>query len=232
MKPSRAASLVMVLLAAALLSGLATGCHPKKRAPERTAEELARDGMAAYTRGDYTDSIRDFEMLRDWYPFSKFLILAELKLPDAHFQREEYEEAAAGYDHFEKMHPANEAVPYVIYQLGMCHYKRLRDADRDQTPASEALAAFNRLISEYPASPYAKKAADPIRTCQEHLAEHELTIGRYYLRHGNYAAALKRFENVMTRYPDVGVHHKALDLIAETRSRMGGKAPEPKPAAK
>lgn len=226
MSLSRNVRFFTIMVAVLLLAGFtAFGCAGKKgsKAPERTAEELAKDGMAAYNKGDYTKAIEAFEMLRDWYPFSKFLILAELKLPDAKFQREEYLEAAIEYENFEKMHPANEAIPYVIYQTGMCHYESLAAPDRDQTPAIMALAAFDRLITGYPDSPYAKKAAEPVRMCQMRLARHELGIGRYYLKKKNYAAAQARFENVVTRYPDTGVHREALSLLAQIRPHV--KAP-------
>lgn len=231
---SRYLRVLAIFCAVLLLAGFsALGCAGKKgsKAPERSAEQLAQDGMAAYDKADYQKAIKNFEMLRDWYPFSKFLILAELKLPDARFKLGEYEEAAAGYENFEKMHPANEAVPYVIYQIGMCHYERLRAPDRDQTPAALAIAAFDRLISGYPDSPYAKKASEPVRMCQMRLAEYELGIGRYYMRKKNYAAARARFENVVTRYPDTGLHREALELLAGIRPHLK-EAAKPAPAQK
>ncbi|MBI5844178.1 MAG: outer membrane protein assembly factor BamD [Deltaproteobacteria bacterium] len=234
MIPSRSFRVFTIFCAVLLLAGFsAYGCAGKKgsKAPERNAEELAQEGMAAYNKGDYPKAIKNFEMLRDWYPFSKFLILAELKLPDSRFKLGEYEEAAAGYENFEKMHPANEATPYVIYQLGMCHYERLSAPDRDQTSAVMALSAFDRLISGYPDSPYAKKASEPVRMCQMRLAEHELSIGRYYLRQKNYAAAKARFENVITRYPDTGVHREALELLAEIRPHIKEAAKPKEPEA-
>ena len=43
----------------------------------RSAQQLAWDGMDAFEDGDYKEAIEDFQQLRDWYPFSKYAILAE-----------------------------------------------------------------------------------------------------------------------------------------------------------
>ncbi len=119
-----------------------------------TAQELAWDGMDAYEDGNYSVAIDNFQQLKDWYPFSKYAILAELKIADSNYHLERYEEAIFAYEEFEKLHPRNEAifayeefenlhprneaVPYVIYQIGRCYYDQIDTIDRDQTPARRA----------------------------------------------------------------------------------------------
>ena len=83
-----------------------------------SAQQLAWDGMDAYEDGDYTIAIEHFQQLKDWYPFSKYAILAELKIADSQYHLKNYEEAIFAYEEFEKLHPRNEAIPYVIYQIG------------------------------------------------------------------------------------------------------------------
>ena len=63
-----------------------------------TAQELAWDGMDAYEEGDYKESIEYFQKLKDWYPFSKYAILAELKIADAHYHLKEYDDAIFAYE--------------------------------------------------------------------------------------------------------------------------------------
>ncbi len=116
-----------------------------------TAQELAWEGMDAYENGKYDKAIDKFQKLKDYYPFSKYAILAELKIADAHYQRVEYEEAIYAYENFEQLHPRNEAIPYVIYQIGRCYYDQIDTPDRDQTSAQKALEAFQRLTKQFPA---------------------------------------------------------------------------------
>ena len=197
-----------------------SGCswfQPKK---EKTARELAEEGMEAFKDEDYKKSIESFEKLKDWYPFSQYAILAELKLGDAHYQRKEYEEAIYAYEEFENLHPKNEAVPYVVYQIGRCYFDRRQTIDRDQTMTHQAVRVFTRLVRTYPASLYAKKAGEHIRVCEKNLAEHELYVAMFYYKTKHYRAALDRFKTVLTSYPDLGVQHKALEYIPLCQAKI------------
>lgn len=205
--------LLPAIIALSLL--LCSGCAwYAKENMEKPAQDLIQDGVDAYDRGHYREAIKNFEQLKDWYPFSKFAILAELKIADAHYRLEEYEEAILAYEEFEQLHPRNEAIPYIIYQTGRCYYEQVDTIDRDQTPAKKSLEIFQRLVRQYPGDPYAAKAGTHITKCLQNLAGHEFYVGRYYYKSKNYKAALNRFMAVVTKYPDVGVHHQALQYIA------------------
>jgi outer membrane protein assembly factor BamD len=105
-------------LVVVVCSLLLSGCGLFDTKEEGSAQELAWEGMDAFNEGNYKSAIASFEKLKDWYPFSKFSILAELKIPDAHYKLGQYEEAVAGYEEFESLHPRNEAITYVIFQIG------------------------------------------------------------------------------------------------------------------
>jgi len=185
-----------------------------------TAEELAISGMDEFDKGNYHKSIEHFQRLKDIYPFSKYAILAELKLGDAHYQLVQYEDALFAYEEFEKLHPRNEAIPYVIYQIGRCHFDRITTPDRDQTAARKALEAFSRLQKQFPNDPYSRSAADHIVTCYKSLSGHEFIVGEFYFKSKHFKAALTRFRTVVTEFPDVGYHQPALNLIAACEKNL------------
>jgi outer membrane protein assembly factor BamD len=195
------------------------------------AEELAMRGMEEYEDGNYKKSIDYFQKLKDIYPFSKYAVLAELKLGDAHYRVEQYEDAVFAYEEFEKLHPRNEAIPYVIYQIGRCHFDRMTTPDRDQTSARKALESFQRLQKQYPNDPYARSAADHIVACYKSLAGHEFGIGHFYFKSHHYKAALVRFRAVVQEYPDIGFHQPALDFIARCERKIAEGETEAKDAA-
>ena len=118
--------------------------------------------MEAYQEGKYKDAIESFEKIKDWYPFSKYAILAELKIADSHYKLKEYEEAVSAYEQFENLHPLNDAIPYIIFQTGLCYFEQVDTSDRDQTRARKALESFNRLIKQFPNSTYSAKAREYI----------------------------------------------------------------------
>jgi outer membrane protein assembly factor BamD len=183
--------------------------------PEKPASELVQEGIQAYDRGNYNASLKAFEQLKNWYPFSQYAILAELKIADAHYHLQQYPEAIVAYEEFERLHPRNEAVPYVVYQIGRCYFEQIDTIDRDQTSARKALDTFQRLIRQYPNDTHALKAGIHIVKCFQSLAGHEFYVGRFYFRQANYQAALYRFLAVINQYPDVGYHYDALNYIAK-----------------
>jgi outer membrane protein assembly factor BamD len=184
------------------------------------AQQLAWDGMDAYEDGDYKDAIEYFQKLKDFYPLSKYAILAELKIADSHYHLEQYEEAIFAYSEFEKLHPRNEAIPYVIYQIGLCYFVQIDTIDRDQTPAAMALSTFQRLNKQFPDNQYARSGAEHLTRCYKSLAGNEYYIGEFYYKSKHYKAALNRFMAVLSIYPDVGYHQKALQYIAKCEASL------------
>jgi len=193
---------------------ICSGCAWFETRDDKTVNELVSDGMTEYRGGNYNKSIEAFEKLKDWYPFSKYAMLAELKIADAYFNLEEYEEAIFAYEEFENLHPRNEAVPYVVYQIGLSYFNQISTPDRDQTTAQKAMDTFSRLLARYPNNEYANTARENIKKCLKSLSENEFKVGEYYYDQKHYKAALSRFMIVLTQYPDVGVHYDALQYIA------------------
>jgi len=184
----------------------------------KNADELVAEGSAAFADEDYKTAIQAYSDLKDWYPFSKYAILAELKIADAHFHREEYTEAILAYEEFEVMHPKNETIAYVIYQTGLCWFNQLDTVDRDQTPAVNSLAQFNRLIDQFPDSEYAFKAKKNIKICMDNLSGHELYVANFYMKTEQYKAALARYEELIINYPGSEESKEAMNKIVKCRA--------------
>lgn len=199
------------------LAFLVSGCtlFDSSRQMEKTADQLAADGASAFMNEKYRAAITEYTDLKDWYPFSRYAILAELKIADAHFQLKEYDQAIAAYDQFERMHPRNEAVPYVINQIGLCWFNQMDTVDRDITPAKRAMAQFKRLMEQFPDNEYAQDAPERIQACIDKIAGHELYVAKFYMKTGQYHAGLKRLEYIVEFYPGTDQSETALNLIPE-----------------
>ena len=220
--------LILPVVAMLLFSGCALFFDSKS--DEKTAQELVNDGMEAFNRQHYRSAIESFDKLKDWYPFSKYAILAELKIADAHFYLGEYEAAIVAYESFENLHPRNEATPYVIFQRGLSYIEQLETVDRDQTSAKKAIETFNRLKKTYPTSEYTAQAENNIRLSLKNMAGHEFYVGEFYFKNKHYKAAVLRFRTVVSIYPDVGLTQKALEYIARCETELAKEeaAPEKK----
>ncbi|MFP4194329.1 MAG: outer membrane protein assembly factor BamD [Desulfobacterales bacterium] len=203
------------VLCAALFIGAAGCAGWLGKKEEKPASELAEEGETYFENEKYLKAIEVYENLRDWYPYSEYTKTAELRIADAHYHKGNYEQALAEYEYYERMHPGDEKIPYVIYQTGMCHYERIKSIDRTQVPTQKALDAFRRLRSRFPESQYSEKAEPKIKECREQLAGHEFYVGRFYFKSGYYKAALSRFENVTGDYSDVEKYRQEAEEYIE-----------------
>jgi outer membrane protein assembly factor BamD len=116
---------------------------------EKTPTQLWSEGIEAFKKGKYEEATKTFQQIKDRYPYSKFALESELKMADAYFRRSLYLEAFDAYGEFERLHPKNPNIPYVIYQRGMCNFNQITTIDRDQSYTRKAKDEFERLVRKY-----------------------------------------------------------------------------------
>ncbi len=179
------------------------------------AESLATTGMEAYNVGNYSDALKAFNEILDRYPFSPQAMLAELKAADSHYYKNEFMEAKTLYKEFEERHPTNEAIPYVMFQTGMCDFSRTDRIDRDITGAQDAIQSFSRLLRAYPNSPYTREAKARMQAAREFLVNHEYFVAVFYVRTKKYEQAQHRLKYILAMYPDASIAPRAEALLAK-----------------
>lgn len=213
--------LTILLLLAFSLSGCSTfkgmfnsiTFGEEEEAPTDSAETLAIDGMDAFNVGNYEKAIKSFNAILDQHPFSPQAMLAELKAADANYYNKKYLEAKILYQEFEERHPTNEAIAYVMFQIGMCDFTRTDRIDRDITGAKEAIKSFSRLLRTFPNSPYTKEAKARIQAARDFLVNHEYYVAVFYVRTDKYEQAIHRLKFLLATYPDSTIAPKAQALL-------------------
>ena len=217
--------LLLCLMAFFLMLSL-TGCGKntvlsslgfEARTPD-SVEGLAMQGLDYYEHGKYHKAKESFEMLLSRYPFSEYSLLAELKTADSSFYLEEYEEAVLQYADFEERHPTNEAIPYVMFQTGMCYYNQIDLIDRDVYNAINSIYSFTRLLQAFPNSSYQDEATVRIRAARNFLAINEYYVASYYERTGKHEEAIARLENLLKLYPESTISPRAETLLNELKN--------------
>jgi len=191
---------------------------------EKNAEQLALDGVENMKEKDYGDAVKDFQQLKERYPYSKYAILAELKLGDAYFYDKKFTDAAIAYEEFVRLHPRNEVVPYVLYQIGMCHFLSFSTIDRDQEETRLAMEGFQRVIQAYPESEYARRAKKQLFECQKRTVAREFYVGQFYYRQERYGPAMDRLDRISTQYPEavkaLGYQDQVDEMLVECRKHV------------
>lgn len=218
----------IILLAFLLVLPLA-GCSSKdkfysafgfgtKRGGGDSAESLASKGLEYYSRGKYDKAKKSFEALMNQYPFSEYSLLAELKTADSNYYLKNYEESLLQYKDFEEHHPTNEAIPYVLFQMGMCYYNQIDTIDRDISPANNTIYAFSRLLRAFPDSPYTVEARDRVSAARNFLANHEYYVASFYERTYAYEEAKARLKYLLREYPDTNIASQGEKLLSELQN--------------
>ena len=231
LQPNRLIPLRYLTIFAFLAVGLIAGCAGKngvkidknrltswfhsavKTNPQENEVDLSEKAMSFFVRGRYLSAQDVFQKVKDRYPFSPYASLAELRLADCKFYLNRYEEAILLYQEFEKLHPTNGALAYVIFQEGSCYYRLMAIPDRDQTYTHKLIETYRRLLKRYPNSPFSYEAYRRIAEARERLAQHEIVVARWYLHTMQWPQAKNRLETVLELYPDTSASSKAKRLL-------------------
>jgi outer membrane protein assembly factor BamD len=187
---------------------------------EKTPSQLVSEGTDYLARGHYEAATKAFQKIKDRYPYSRFAVEAELKMADSLYKREQYEEALEAYGEFERLHPKNPNIPYVIYQKGMTHFEQVSTIDREQQHTLQAKDEFERLVKKFPKTNFAERARKKIRECYISLAEYELYVGHFYFKSKKYRAAAARYRYLLKNYADMGQYHEALEYLSKCKEKM------------
>jgi outer membrane protein assembly factor BamD len=208
-----------IALIGLLLVGL-PGCNKAPKFEEvPPADELYAKGLeqlkgrkilGIYTWVNYGKAIETFQTIIDNYPYSEYEVEAQLKIADAYFDDESYEEALSYYRDFGDLHPQNPRVPYTILRSALCHYNRIESTNRDQTATREALKYLERLSTQYPYANETREGEVILQQLRTRLAQNMMEIGDFYLRRKQYQSAATRYTRVLDEYPGLGLDSEAL----------------------
>lgn len=183
---------------------LLAACASKTTEPveQNKAAVYFQEGEAAFESGLYTEAIASWEKVRETYYSPELNALAELKIAEAYYLREDYAEASVAYEEFLKNHPGHAKTADILFLLGLSYHKQILNFDQDQTPTRNALNTFRTMKQRYPDDPRMQQVDAYIANELNRLADHELDIARFYLKTDHYGASIGRYEGILKKYPD------------------------------
>jgi outer membrane protein assembly factor BamD len=112
-------------------------------------------------------------------------------------------------------------IAYAYYLKAISYYVQIVDIGRDQKTTELALKALDDVIRRFPDSKYARDAKLKLDFTRDHLAGKEMEIGRYYLKRGQYLAAMNRFKRVIDNYQTTTHVPEALERLVECDLALG-----------
>lgn len=222
LRRSWTAPAVLALAASLALAGCAS--KPKKARlvyEERPVELLYATGAARIDERQWNQAIDYFAEVERQHPYSEWSRRAILMTAYANYQAGKYIEAIGDADRFLSLYPGNPSAVYAHYLKAICYFDQIVDVGRDQASTGQALAALRDVVQRYPRTEYAADARLKIDMVNDQLAGKEMSVGRYYLRHGDTLAAIGRFQTVLQRYQTTTHAPEALYRLVEANLTLG-----------
>lgn len=213
-------------LAAMMLACSATS---RVRGRSTSAEQLYDASMEDMESGLYPEALRGFAEVKNKYPYSQYVALADLRVADTHFRRGRYGDSIDAYRNFLKYHPAHDQAPYAMLQIGEAYWEQTPSdwfflppaAEKDQASTRLAITAYRDMLARFGDAEVAEKARDRLRTARARLAEHELYVAQFYFKRDRYRASAARAEGLLESYAGLGYDLNALWIAAQSRIRLG-----------
>ncbi|MDC0549249.1 outer membrane protein assembly factor BamD [Alphaproteobacteria bacterium] len=180
-------------------------------------------GQSFLKSNDYKKAAIEFDKIYLNYPFSSLAPRAEIMTAYSLFQDNQINEAIGKLDEFIEMNPTGEHTQYAQYLLAMSFYVQIADPGRDPRLSEKALKYFKIITTKFPKTVYAKDAKFKINFIKNSLAQNELLIGMFYLKHNSPASSIKRFQAIIKNYQTTSVIPETLYRLCEAFLMLGLK---------
>ena len=185
------------------------------------AEEVYNDGLARVQKGDFDGAVKKFSSLDKQYPYTDWARKGLIMEAYANYEGGFYEEAITASKRYLQSYPNTSDAAYAQYLMASSYYDQIPDITRDQEKSERAILALQELVQRYPNSEYVADAKKKIQVASDQLAGKELEVGRFYLQKRNYAGAITRFRQVVSRYQTTRHVEEALERLTEAYMAMG-----------
>src|SRR5712691_6186360 len=218
----RSLSLLRWFVVAALLCSVsACGGGKKDIYVEKPVDDLYNKAMDELVEERYATAAKTFDEVESQHPYSVWATKSQLMSAYALYEAGNYGEAIIAADRFIQLHPGHRGIAYAYYLKAISYYVQITDVGRDQKITEQALKALDDVVRRFPDSKYARDAKLKLDFTRDHLAGKEMEIGRYYLKRGEYLAAMNRFKRVIDNFQTTTHVPEALERLVECDLALG-----------
>jgi outer membrane protein assembly factor BamD len=214
-------ALIVICVALFTLSGCFAGKEMEEEAPRLTPGQLYSKASDAFKSQRYREAASLYADITYQHPYYKWAAQSRIMEVYSYYQIQDYDSAVYAINNYISMYPVSRDVQYAYYMKALCLYNQIFIPDRDQDFTIKAKVALNIVISKFPRSIYAKDSKVKLDLIEDHLAAHEMVVGRYYINSGDILAAIKRFKVVVDRYPTTHQIEEALYRLVESYRFLG-----------
>jgi outer membrane protein assembly factor BamD len=191
--------------------------------PDRVLFDKA---MRDLNKNKFTVGRLTLQTLINTYPDSEYLPRAKYAMAESFFKENSSSALGQAENEFKDyitFFPTSDLADDAQMKIAMTHVRRIEKHDRDNTQARLAEIELKSMIETYPDSDLLDEAKTALRAVQEVLADGVNGVGNFYMLHRNYAAAVSRYKEIATKYPDYSKMPDTLFGLAEALRRAGNE---------
>jgi outer membrane protein assembly factor BamD len=218
----KTAAMGLMILALAACGGFNLFSAPKIKEEEIIPpDQLYSEALVQMDNQRFAGAVTTLEKLERQHPYSDQAERAKLMIVYGNFRLGKFDETILAADRFLAIYPDSKEVAYVLYLKGTSYFNQIKDITRDQQISRDAIDTYTLVINNYPESEYAADAREKMGIAFDQLAGKEMSVGRYYLGNGQYAAAINRFRVVVENYQTSTHIEEALYRLTEANLSLG-----------
>jgi outer membrane protein assembly factor BamD len=212
---------------------LLVGCKSsdKDQYKGMSAAEIYAQAEKNVGKEKFSQAAKDFEALEARFPYGEYSDKAQLGLINAYYKQNEPALAISAADRFIRMNPHHPQVDYAYYLKGLVafdqnysftfRYLPLDKSARDPSTAIESFDTFKELLDRFPNSQYAPDARQRMIFLRNQLANHELSVVRYYMKRGAYLSAVNRANYIIKHFEKTAVIPETLATMVKCYRQLG-----------
>lgn len=218
-----------IILTLAVGLATATACGGKtatgKVEYSVSAQQNYVKGLKELQEKDWIAAAKYYAFIKARFPYSKYAVLAELRLADAELGAGHNLQAVDSYKMFMKLHPTHEMVAngYASFKVGAAYYEMLPgdwwilppSYEKDQSASYDAERELNRFMRKYKTSPFVPKATKMLKKVAKKLAQHEWYVAKFYWERNKPMGTVLRLRRLLSRYTGVGYDADAMWLLGQ-----------------
>ena len=224
-----------ILFLSMLLSVL-FGCVRKDFMPYdtnhmETSAELFVNGERALAKKDYSEAVRNFEVVNAVYPFSSYAEQVKLDIIYAYYKSGSTNSAIEAANNYIRLYPRGRNVDYAYYMRGISYFNLglswlqklalVNPVTRDMSALQQAFFSFSTLTKNLPYSRYTLDALTRMRYIRNLIAQREVSIAEFYMKRCFYMAAVNRATYVFQHFKGSPQVVKALGIMMKAYRALG-----------
>ncbi|MGL9732974.1 MAG: outer membrane protein assembly factor BamD [Wolbachia sp.] len=187
---------------------------------KKNETELYEETVKLFNQKKYKQAIRAFQKIEDLYPFSYWAMKAKLLSGISHYNLGNYNSAASDMNDYIQIYSNGEDLSYVYYLRVLSHYMQINKVQLGQQTAYKALDLAAEYINLFPVDEHTEEIKEKIKLITGHILAKEYSIGKFYIRRGEYLAAAKRFQNVINS-KDSSYFLRSVNYLIAAHSAFG-----------